>query len=1343
MFIMQNAKLYLCKPNGVLLGAISGIKADTCKLKVVTSGLYELTFEVHKYIDENGTLVQSDYYDSIGETMELYLESERLQAFFAIDSTPSTNNDGYNETKSVTAHSIECELQHKILKAFKINCGTNDSQEYLATDTEGNPNNIDAYTGLPYEYISLVNYANPQLSLLHLALEKVGQNGWCVCEGLDEALCAKKFSFDVDGVSIYSFFMDTVAPTAGIIFEFDRKNKTVGFCNAENLGEDTGVFISMRNLLNSIDVRSSSDAGIKTKLIPKGANNLGIAYVNFGEDYITNLDHFMSTTNEYGEYKYVSQQLHDKYLAWKHYRDEERVTYEGTEYTRRKLYAHLTKLYHQTIIDIDELTNRLPNDGCSIDYKTYSLEDLETALTAYQNALAALITIYENEYKVTLGDAPDYSPIPSTGVHIKDTPYWHDFYSYNEKIIPSVMEALKLYCETDAAGNLVYDDTGNYIVLEGGNPKYSADTSIIKSVDAWIYEFGLYGLTELNNKRKAWSEAATILFKPEFVLSGTTDSPTAYRTADEAGWNSLNTKQQEQFTDYSSYVSSLNNYLDYMSFEERENAITGTICKGIIRQCEDAITDITEKINTCKALQALYQEERKKLADSVTLDNFSLDGITKVFDEADKIVLHTLMHEAEYSNENILTTSLDNIVSTVDVAEELYLDAVNALSAQSQPQYSFSVTLDNLLAIEAFKDIRDAFQVNNFIRVGTDIYDDAFVKLRLISMTYNPLIDTPEISVEFSTMTRSLEGVSDLSYFLSGNSYTSNGGSGSSMSSSSGGTFGTNDAEIQISNNMLNALLKTENFGTAVTDAIVDTLKANKGNFNTLIARSAVFDSLETGTAKIKGSCLVDKITSLNWNGTPGLVFDNTEGSVFDLTNGYFNFGGGSIVWDGETFTVNGSGTFEGTVTSAEGNIAGWNLSPSCIYKNTNIFSSPNGLYFGNNGLSIGNLFQIHSIPVINTEEEDKIDSYITNYGKIGSLNLDYGGIYTAYQTKDVSLYSGFSTGQNIDFKHPSGKFDFVSDRPVFWSGSSSIENAWDANFYVDIEGNCVAHNLFSDNIQISGGIIHLFSEEAGGKYELGSYTDDTCTLSLKYNAYDENTGLYEFNTYYLQPLGLCFNHAALLSDNEYAEITSTQESREYTSYESSGIHLNKCHGIPTDDTYCNKSVILDIEGLVLTNQLPDSQTNTSCFTTDSMIHPVTYESNISTDGVALRIDAAGKIYRDASSSNRYMTDITDSLSEELDPHALYNLNVIAYKYIGDYLHPNDTHTDNTFIGFTAEDVYEKYPIACNLDTDGNPENWEINILFPALLKLVQEQHETILALEKRITALEEINTNQ
>lgn len=535
------------------------------------------------------------------------------------------------------------------------------------------------------------------------------------------------------------------------------------------------------------------------------------------------------------------------------------------------------------------------------------MEELKLHLNAFNKALVSLITLYKNECGVTeIGNAPNYTPTPSSAVNIKNTPYWHDYYAYQESIIPQIKEALKMYCQTDSNGNLMTDINGHFIEMEFGNPAYYADPSIVKEVDAYKYEWSLYGLDELESKKKAWSEVSNILFNECFIKSGTIAAPTAYRTPDDNGWNSLSDKQKKEFTSKSAYIDKLNQYLDYMSFDVRNNSLTKTKCKGIIQQCNDAILTRKNEMKSLENLQNNYSTQRINLANSVSLENFKINN-NLLFTEKDLNIINSMIREKDYNNSNILTTNLDDIVSTLDVQEELYQAAIEELYTLSQPQYSFQTELDNLYALEEFQSYHDDFNVGNFIRVGFEIHEELFDfdfrKLRLISIEYNPLQSDENLSIEFSTMIRNLEGVSDLASLLG---ETSSSGS-SSSSSGGGGTYGNNDANVQMSNNMLNALLSTELFGTTVTDVILDSIKGNKGNFNTLLSHSGVFDSLEAGRIKISGECLFDTIKSSNY-------VAGKSGSMLDLLNGNFDFAGGKLKWNGTNLSVEGNGTFTGDI---------------------------------------------------------------------------------------------------------------------------------------------------------------------------------------------------------------------------------------------------------------------------------------------------------------------------------------------------------------------------------------------------------------------------------------------
>ena len=115
-----------------------------------------------------------------------------------------------------------------------------------------------------------------------------------------------------------------------------------------------------------------------------------------------------------------------------------------------------------------------------------------------------------------------------------------------------------------------------------------------------------------------------------------------------------------------------------------------------------------------------------------------------------------------------------------------------------------------------------------------------------------------------------------------------------------------------------------------------------------------------------------------------------------------------------------------------------------------------------------------------------------------------------------------------------------------------------------------------------------------------------------------------------------------------------------------------------------------------------------------------------------------GSFYIKSSSSKRYKNSIEKLSSKAasdptLNPKRLYDLDVVSFRYNSDYLPQTDQRYQTDIPGFIAEDVYQKYPIACHLNNEGQPEMWDINILFPAALKLIQEQHEDIEMLKKEI----------
>lgn len=1414
---MESYKIYLCKADCSILGNISGIKIETCSLKKHAVEQWEITFDVERYTNDNSCeLKQSDYYDSINTMMRLYLDGKE-QVYFVIDSEPVIKGEGLQEVKTVTAHSIECELNEYYLTNFKINCGTKDSQEYLATDSNGNFNNINSYTNLPYEYISLVNYDNPQLSLLHLALQNTG---WTVADNIDKGICEIKKNYDISNTSIYSFFMSVVSSSAFVIFQFDRKYKKVGLVKADNFGEDTGIFVTMRNLMKRFEISASSNDELITRLYPTGADNLGIEQVNWGKNYITNLDYFMNTLNEYGDYKYVSKELHDKYTLWKNYRESDKVTFNGKQCTRREQYIELSKLYNQTVLDINDLKNRVPNDGAITDYKTFSLDELKLHLNAFNKALVSLITIYKNEYGVTeIGDAPNYTPTPSSAVNIKDTPYWHDYYAYQESIIPQIKEALKMYCQTDSNGNLMTDINGHFIEMEFGNPAYYADPSIVKEVDAYKYEWSLYGLDELESKKKAWCEVANLLFNDCFILSGTIASPTAYRTPDDNGWNSLSDAQKKEFTSKSAYVDKLNQYLDYMSFDTRNNSLTKTNCKGIIRQCEDAIVSRKNEIASLEILQNNYQTQRKELANSVAIENFKVNNVI-LFTEQDLNVINGMIREKDYNNSNIITTNLDDIVTSIDTQEELYQAAVEEIYKLSQPQYSFSTDMENLYALEEFQCYHDDFEVGNLIRAGFEIheelFDNEFIKLRLMSITYNPLdLSSQDISVEFSTMTKELNGVSDLASLLGENNSSSNSSSGSSFSGSSG-TYGNNDANVQMSNNMINALLSTGLFGTTVTDVILDSIKGNKGNFNTLLSHSGVFDSLEAGRIKVSGDCLFDWIKSSNY-------IEGESGSFLDLLNGNFDFAGGRLKWDGKKLSVDGNGKFTGDIVANSlklgqsvkidnKNISG--LSKVATSGDFNdLFNTSDILMTDNVSIETAtdNITGITTKTITvgsKTYTTKESDNYIlTNVG-LGVKNDEHSNSYFKVSKEGLleannAVIYGTVYATNGEFSGTvnatSGTFNGAVTAITLTANQSGTIAGWNFNengFYKNNSDIATNNGMYFGNNGIS--ISDYFVVNKNGLYfksknfNVQHYDTEIRDMKIKQ---DEYIRVYLYNMGSTEYFNLSFQYSYNQIIGNSSQLTDAYSTRgwgtdgrttpvdsimEYDGNDvkifyqpyselfpsdatSQGVYNLRCYSygrtmegqgdkwfaavqigkIEICDsngtvlrTY-NGTLISDYDGFMINSYTKHIISNGYFISNENFIHKGVY-SNTTTASANVFVNSGGHFMRSSSSSRRYKTDINVNIPDNISPQKLYDFDIVSYKYKNNYLMRSDQRYNKDIIGFIAEDIYAKYPIACNLDEDGNPEMWNINVLFPAALKLIQEQHKEIDKLKEELESMKQ-----
>lgn len=472
----EQSKVYIGTPNNQPICALNGIDESSFHLSEKLNNTYELTFDVNRFITVDGKEVESNGYSFLCLLMRIYVENV---GWFIMQTNPEQSGTGNREFKSVTAQSAEIEMQQHDIKLLKINKGTTDSYEMLV---EGNVDKIGDVE-FAKEQIKFCNMENTELSFLHILLKVTNTSRWKIgyiddvpktyryyedgeLKERQTKLSDEIGSFDVESMDLYSFLTQEVEKFFSCIFVFDCINFTINAYRPENLGKDTNVNIGFRNLQQSNEI-TTDDNNFFTRVYVQGEDGLGINYVNFGDNYIENLDYFL---NE----KYMSDGLIEKYKLWR----------DDVE-TYRALYIDHTKKYNEQQAIISELYNRVPLDGCSTDWSTFPDDKLLEAQANYKAQLKG----YEDFYVDDDGNFDEEA--------LQNSPDADTYYQIRDVILPSIQT------EIDNR-NLPTDEQGEY-------------------EDSYKTDWKLYGLDELNvnlqmyknNKKLAEEKGCTKPYDPE------------------------------------------------------------------------------------------------------------------------------------------------------------------------------------------------------------------------------------------------------------------------------------------------------------------------------------------------------------------------------------------------------------------------------------------------------------------------------------------------------------------------------------------------------------------------------------------------------------------------------------------------------------------------------------------------------------------------------------------------------------------------------------------------------------------------------------------------------------
>lgn len=776
--------VYLGTPNNKILCAINGIEESTFQLTSKFINTYELTFNINEKIlieDEHGLskLVHSNVYDLVAWLMRVYVDNV---GWFIMDA-PKISHDGIKETKTITCHSAEIEMEQHDLKNFKINQGTTDSYEMLADD------NVEKIDDVEFakEQIKFYNPDNPQLSLLDLVLKAGNVYGWTIGEidtvpktyrtyrdgkyvETSTLLSDEIGSFDIESQDVYSFFTQDMAQYFQCIFVFDFLHMKINAYHPENYGNSTNININFKNLQQSQEI-SVDDSKMFTRYYVQGSDNLGITYVNFGSNYIENIDYYL---NE----KYFSSAFIQKYNLWK--QDAENCRIDYIEATRK---------YNQQMKVITELYDRVPLDDCSTNWSTFTDDELKEAQANYQAQLKG----YEQFYVDSNGNFDEDA--------LKKSSDANDYYQIRDVILPSIQ-------------------------IEMNNRQLPTDDDNADYVDSYKTDWKLYGLDELKVKLQEYKNTI------ETCKKGGYDKP---YSEDSSHTKDIHDKMYAKYLDAQNQLDS--NYVGgcQEAYAQRQSEIDAA--NDVLNTYSKERLELTKKVNketwTHQNNNYLVDEKSNCIIDAKN-QKIASPSDTISFTEKDLLELSKVYYDGTYSNDNMFLTDSDDQVSAIDEQLKLFNAASDDLYISSHPQYQYITSLDNFLAKSEYKDYTKNINRGDYLYLT--IGDNNVVKLRLIEMTYNPLMMDNNIELTFSNMTRTKNGFFDLPYLLD----NSSGGSKSSASGSSNNFL--NNEGITLTAGLIQKLISNGSFKNGVSQII-------NNEFAGMLAGSSI--SLEELNAKI------------------------------------------------------------------------------------------------------------------------------------------------------------------------------------------------------------------------------------------------------------------------------------------------------------------------------------------------------------------------------------------------------------------------------------------------------------------------------------------------------------
>ena len=161
------------------------------------------------------------------------------------------------------------------------------------------------------------NPLSPESTIIGIILSEVPS--WKIGK-VSSNLIGKYRTYSVNDQTIYNFMKSDLQKTYGCIFDFDTYTRTIHVRSINDLLTTKAVYLSSKNLLNSIEIEENIEA-LVTVLDVHGADDLDIRSVNpMGTNKIYNLDAYMNES-------YFSKEMIVLWQKWKQTFDSYQQTY--------------------------------------------------------------------------------------------------------------------------------------------------------------------------------------------------------------------------------------------------------------------------------------------------------------------------------------------------------------------------------------------------------------------------------------------------------------------------------------------------------------------------------------------------------------------------------------------------------------------------------------------------------------------------------------------------------------------------------------------------------------------------------------------------------------------------------------------------------------------------------------------------------------------------------------------------------------------------------------------------------------------------------------------------------